>query len=437
MTSLGGPSITFDRLCGRASELVGTFRASGVGRGSIVALQLPNSIDFVASFLATLELGAALLPIDRDAKESEIAAILSHFDCRAFVWSADRRDPASEALVSMRDGAKGAVPSACLVKLTSGSTGAPRGVITSEENLIVDGENICSSMSISPHDMNLGAIPLSHSYGFSNLVVPLLIQGTSIALLNDYLPLSILEVANAKRCTVFPGIPMIFDHLSQLPESDGGFEHTRTFISAGAPLPAAVSSRFHDRFGLPIHSFYGCSETGGITYDREGGSVERGTVGAPLDGVAVELDEMTGRLRVRSGAVAAGYTTGDDESRFSPGGSYLTDDLAAFRGDELELRGRSGDLINTAGKKVNPREVEAVILRIAGVREVKVFGEAAGARGEVVAAAVVAEADVTREQIRAACREQLSSYKVPRIVKMLESLPRDERGKFRRSALSL
>lgn len=423
----------------RASELEDTLRRSGIGRGAIVALQLPNSVDFVASFLATLKIGAALLPIDRDAKESEVAAILSHFDCRAFVWCADRRDPDAKALVSPRDGAAKSFESARLIKLTSGSTGAPRGVRTSEENLIADGENICSSMSIAPTDINLGAIPFSHSYGFSNLVVPLLIQGTSIAWSNDYLPLSLLELANANRCTLFPGIPMIFDHLSQLPKSDGGFVHTKTFISAGAPLPPAVSSRFRERFGHPIHSFYGCSETGGITYDREGGSVERGTVGDPLDGVSLEVDAATGRLRVRSGAVAAGYTSShlEDDARFTEEGSYLTDDLAGFRGTELELRGRSGDLINAAGKKVNPREVEAIILKVPGVREVKVFGEPAGARGEIVVAAVVADADVTREQIRAACREQLSSFKVPRVVKMLEALPRDERGKFRRSALAL
>ncbi|HEY6844538.1 MAG TPA: class I adenylate-forming enzyme family protein, partial [Thermoanaerobaculia bacterium] len=95
----------------------------------------------------------------------------------------------------------------------------------------------------------------------------------------------------------------------------------------------------------------------------------------------------------------------------------------------------ASELINAAGKKINPREIESVILQIDGVRQVKVYGEPAGARGEVVAAAVVASPDVTRETIRNFCRERLSLYKVPRIVKLIERIPVDERGKIRRSAL--
>ena len=110
-------------------------------------------------------------------------------------------------------------------------------------------------------------------------------------------------------------------------------------------------------------------------------------------------------------------------------GVFVTDDLIELRDDgEVGLTGRASDLINTAGKKVNPREVEQVILQIDGVREAKVYGEPAGARGEVVAAAVVASPDVTREQIRAFCREHLSPHKVPRIVKLIEAIPVDERG---------
>jgi acyl-CoA synthetase (AMP-forming)/AMP-acid ligase II len=86
---------------------------------------------------------------------------------------------------------------------------------------------------------------------------------------------------------------------------------------------------------------------------------------------------------------------------------------------------------------VNPREVEQVIMQIDGVRQVKVYGEPAGARGEVVAAAVVGNPDLTREQIREFCRVRLSLHKVPRIVKLIESIPVDERGKVKRAALAL
>jgi acyl-coenzyme A synthetase/AMP-(fatty) acid ligase len=135
--------------------------------------------------------------------------------------------------------------------------------------------------------------------------------------------------------------------------------------------------------------------------------------------------------------VAAGYLF--DASTFEPfeSGTFVTDDLVELREDgEVALTGRAGDLINTAGKKVNPREVEAVLLQIAGVSEAKVYGEAAGARGEVVAAAIVATPNVTREQVREFCRARLSLHKVPRIIKLIDEMPVDERGKVKRAALA-
>jgi len=403
-----GRTVSRSELLARAEEL-----AAGIEPGTLIPIQLPNSAEFVAAVLAAFRQNAVAIPIDRDATEAEVVAILTHFDAGRV----------SRCLPS----------DARLIKLTSGSTGKPKGIVTSEANLLADCRNICSSMDIRPDDVNFGAIPISHSYGFSNLVTPLLTQGTVLVISNDYLPVSIIEYCNRWRCTVLPGIPMMFDHLASSDRAAGSFDTVRTFISAGAPLPPHTSRRFRERFGTSIHSFYGCSECGGITYDREGAAVERGTVGGALEGVTIAL--RGARLVVRSDSVALGYLhDARTFDRFEP--TFTTDDLAELRGAEIVLTGRAGDLINVAGKKVNPREVEQAILEIEGVRQVKVFGEPAGARGEVVAAAVVASPDVTRDQVRAFCRARLTSHKVPRIVKLIERIPVDERGKIRRSALA-
>lgn len=421
-----GTVTTRGELLARAETLAAQLAAAGMREGDALALQFPNSVDFVAAFLAALKLRLVVIPIDRDAADSEVAKILGHFSVRGFL--------AVNATPVVRDVARPAVPSDTrLIKLTSGSTGLPKGIVTTEANLIADCENICATMGIRTDDLNLGAIPFSHSYGFSNLVTPLVLQGTPVVFSNDYLPQSMLEMANRFGCTVAPLIPMVFAHLTTA--AHGSFTSVRTFISAGAPLPASTSRRFRERFGIDIHSFYGCSECGGITYDRRGGAVERGTVGPALDGV--DLLDGGPRLIVRSGSVASGYLF--DASAFEPfaDGTFTTDDLVEVQEGEIALTGRAGDLINTAGKKVNPREVEAVILQIAGVREAKVYGEPAGARGEVVAAAIVALPDVTREQVREFCRARLSLHKVPRIVKLIDEMPVDERGKVKRAALAL
>ena len=421
-----------EALAMRGSELAAALRDAGLREGELVALQLPNSVDFVAAFLAALELRLVVVPIDRDAPETEVARILGHFGVAFAVRQRSCRCEIAKVSTTAAH-SEGLPHDARLVKLTSGSTGLPKGIVASEANLIADATNICATMDIRPEDLNLGAIPFSHSYGFSNLVTPLLLHGTAVVFSNEYLPQSVLDLCNRFRCTVVPAIPMVFDHLATTAKGD--FETVRTFLSAGAPLPAATSRRFRERFGLPIHTFYGCSECGGITYDRAGAAVERGTVGTAMENV--QLDLAAGRLTVRSDSVALGYL--HDAQSFVPfdGGAFVTDDLIETSDDgEVVIIGRASDLINTAGKKVNPREVEQVIAQIEGVRQVKVYGEPAGARGEVVAAAVVASADVTREAIRTYCAERLSSHKVPRIVKLIEQIPIDERGKVRRSLLA-
>ena len=385
--------------------------AAGIREDELIPLQLPNCVDFVATILAIMRQRAVAMLIDRDASDAEVARITGHFG----------RNP------RLPKGAR-------IIKLTSGSTGSPRGIVTTEENLAADCENICRSMGIGADDVNFGAIPLSHSYGFSNLVTPLITQGTTLVISNSYLPQTIIDFCNRYRCTILPGIPMMFDHLASTDRADGNFETVRTFISAGAPLSPSTSRRFRERFGKSIHSFYGCSECGGITYDREGGAVERGTVGRAMDGITLSM--RGARLVVHSLAAACGYL--HDASNFEPfeHGKFTTDDLAEMRDDEIALTGRVSELINIAGKKVNPREVEQIILQIDGVRQVKVYGEPAGARGDVVAAAIVANPGVTREAVRAFCQERMSSHKVPRIVKLIDSMPVDDRGKITRSALA-
>jgi long-chain acyl-CoA synthetase len=377
--------------------------------GEIVAVQLPNSVDFVATFLAALLRKFVVLLIDRD--ERDAARIAAHFG---------RLKPA-------------ATPDARLIKLTSGSTGAPKGIVASEANLLADCRNICATMDIRPDDVNLGAIPMSHSYGFSNLVTPLLTQGTAVVISNDYLPQSIVDLCNCYQVTVVPLVPMVFEHL--VGAAKGDFATVRTFLSAGAPLPPAVSRRFRERFGRPVHTFYGCSECGGITYDRAGGSVERGTVGRAMEGVALSVESS--RLIVRGENVSLGYL--HDAATFEPfaPGLFVADDLAEIRDDgEIALTGRASELINIAGRKVKPRKVEQALLQIDGVHQAKAYGEPAGARGEVVAAAIVAKPGVTRDQVREFCRARLAAHKVPRIIKLIDAIPLDDRGKVRRSALA-
>ena len=185
--------------------------------------------------------------------------------------------------------------------------------------------------------------------------------------------------------------------------------------------------------------FYGASESGGIAFDREGTAAEQGTVGTPIEGVAIELDAETGRLRVRSAAVAEGYLP--EPASELAGGRFLTGDLAAWdekRPGELRLLGRADDLVIVKGKNVQPREVENLLRDLPGVDDVCVLGVDGPEGPRTVLRAVfgAANAAVTFESVVEHCRGRLAEHKIPRSVVVLLELPRDGRGKLDRRQLA-
>jgi long-chain acyl-CoA synthetase len=215
----------------------------------------------------------------------------------------------------------------------------------------------------------------------------------------------------------------------------------RLVISAGAALPARVAQRFRQRFGLPVHAFYGASECGGISYDREGHAAETGSVGEPVEGVSVELEpvdglppEQGGRVVVRSAAVAAGYWPQPDPHL--AGGRYRSGDLAVTCGGGLCLVGRLGDLIHVKGSKVSPFEVERVIGELPAVDDVTVQGVRDLDSGdETVRAVVASRHGIAADEVTRWCRQHLADFKVPRRVLVVRQLPRTPRGKLDRARL--
>src|SRR5581483_8888353 len=221
----GGRVVTREALLARAEELARELQARGLRARDLIAVQLPNSADFVAAVLAAAKLDLVLVPIDRDALPPEVMTVLGHFAVRSLIY----RNGGTSISTRVVDGPPSIPAEARLIKLTSGSTGLPKGIVTSERNLMADCTSICASMDIRADDINFGAIPMSHSYGFSNLVMPLLMQGTQIVISNQYLPQSVIDLCNRYACTVVPLIPMVFEHLSALPDD---FETARAFRQA-------------------------------------------------------------------------------------------------------------------------------------------------------------------------------------------------------------
>ncbi|MBV8201342.1 MAG: long-chain fatty acid--CoA ligase [Acidobacteria bacterium] len=415
--------------------------------GALVAVSAHNGPGLLASLLALRRAGAAAVLLDGQAPPAEALRVAQALGAWAWLrcltsWPAAGDDWEASWLPGAGSERAACLPGVAVVKLTSGSTGAPRGIATPVGALLADDEALQRTMGLRGDDRLVAAIPMSHSYGLSSLVMPALVRGMPLVMPEDSGLFGPFVAAERAGATVLPTVPPYLDALLRLSQAPGRPRRLRLVIAAGAPLSAQTAAGFREAYGLPVHVFYGASECGGICYDREGGAAERGSVGSPVEGVEVELLAgpagngcAGGTVAVRSPAVAAGYLP-DPDSRLA-GGRFVAGDLGTWRQGELVLLGRQDGMVNIKGKKVNPREVESVLAELAGVDEVVVLGVPVPDRGGEVLRAVIASRPgrLEREAVLAWCRERLAAHKIPRSLILLREIPRTERGKLDRAAL--
>lgn len=420
--------------------------AASLPAGVPLGLRLPNGPLFLAALVAALRTGHAPVLLDAQATDAECHRALERLRTCGLLVGAPARAAGSDAVtLARRTGGRPletAGEVAAVIKLSSGSTGEPCGILTPTTALLADERALAASMAIAEEDVLLASVPMSHSYGLSSLAVPALVRGTTIAVPAPGDRFAPLAAAAGAGATVFPTVPAYLAGLLRLAVPPALPPTLRLVIAAGSRLLPETAAAFRGRYGLPVHVFYGASECGGITYDREGGAAERGEVGEPVEGVTVELEPLSGldpasgrRVVVRSPAVAESYLP-EPDPRLARG-RFESDDLGRFRGRGLELAGRIGETINVRGRKVNPVEVERVIAELEAVSDVRVMGVPRDGSGDESIRAVVACASgaVTPESVVRWCRERLSEFKVPRRIVIVDRLPCTARGKPDRQLL--
>ena len=398
---------------------------------SVVGIQLGNHPAWPAWLLACMRRQLVVLPLEKTISETERDAALRICHATLLV--------STETEIRRLPGDPIAWPEnpPVLLKLTSGTTAAPRAIRFRGEQLVADCAQICDSMGITERDLNFGVIPLSHSYGFSNVLTPLLLRGVPAVLSRDRMPRALLDDLARTGATVFPGMPVFYQAFGEM-ENAPALPKLRLCISAGAPLSLAVAQKFREKFSHAIHSFYGSSECGGICYDREARLQIDGFVGAPLKNVglvALDRDVASSRMEVQSAAAGDGYFPEPDEEKLRAG-RFVPDDLLLAGDGGYRIVGRTSDVINVAGKKVNPAEVEAALQACAGVRQAVVFGRESILRNEEVIACVVATNTISEQRLLELCRQRLSAWQVPRRIFLLDQIPVNERGKISRRALA-
>ena len=318
----------------------------------------------------------------------------------------------------------------CHLKITPAGTGARRTVAFTAEQLSADAENIVATMGLRPDWPNLGVISLAYSYGFSNLVLPLLLHGIPLYLAPSPLPVALRCAAHAHLNLTVAGVPALWHAWHK---AGAILSNVRLAISAGAPLPLSLEQEVFNEHGVKIHNFYGCTECGGISYDAT--DIPRTTnssVGKPLKNVRVEIGD-DGFLRAQSRAVGEGYWPEQEDTL--GGGIFRTGDLAELNGDEVVLRGRMDDHINVAGRKVLPDVIEQALREHEAVEDCLVFGVPSenADRVDLIVACVNASRGGVKEELKQFLLQKLPGWQVPREWWFVDSLKQNGHGRLSRA----
>jgi len=317
------------------------------------------------------------------------------------------------------------------LKSTSATTGASRAVAFTEAQLAADAENIVATMGLRADWPNLGVISMAHSYGFSNLVLPLLLHGVPLILAPSALP-EVLKTASAGECGItLAAVPALWRAWH---ESGSIPANVRLAISAGAPLPLELEFAAFASHGLKIHNFFGSSECGGIAYDAsDSPRADDACAGTPVRGVNLSVNDV-GCLMVRSDAVAEGYWPAPETTLGA--GQFETSDFAELKNGQVFWRGRASDIINVAGRKVSPLTIESALAGNPQVRACLVFGVPAldPDRAEDVVACVVPDGEFNPAALREFLSARIPSWQMPRDWWIVDSLETNRLGKVSRAA---
>lgn len=429
-----GATFTFDEIDARANRMAHALRAHGLQKGDRLCVQLPNSVDLVDIILACWRLGVIFVPINVLYRAREVEHVLSDADPRHTIttlnlaeWTASARlQPASLPAAST-----GPDDPAAII-YTSGTTGAAKGAVLTYANFAANAENLVKAWKITASDRLLLALPLFHIHALGNGLHCWLRSRCHMRLLERFdhrtIPQEFLEF----RPTLFFGVPTMYVRMLEAELDTGSM---RLFVSGSAPLPPHVLEQFRERFGHTILERYGMSETFMNLSNPYDGERRPGTVGFPLPGVEVRIEN--GELLVRGANVFPGYWRRPEATAaaFTADGFFRTGDLASVSPDGYyTLHGRRTDLIISGGFNIYPREIEELLLEQPGVSDAAVIGVPDRVRGEVPVAFITGEADLTR--LESICRDQLASFKVPRRFIRIDEMPKTALGKVQKHLLA-
>jgi malonyl-CoA/methylmalonyl-CoA synthetase len=431
-----GEEYTFGDIERRSNRTAHALLAHSFEKGDRLCVYLANRIELIDLYLACVKLGVIFVPINVLYREREIAHIVGDAEPRLFVDANNVGELTSDDDTRPQATLDGDTPAAIIY--TSGTTGTSKGAVLTHNNFASNAVSLTAIWQITREDRFLLALPLFHIHALGNGLHTWLLSGCRMRLLERFDHRTAIGEFESFAPTLFFGVPTVYVRLLETPPDAAQRigKTMRLFVSGSAPLPAQVLEHFRDLFGHTILERYGMTETFMNTSNPYAGERRAGTVGFPLPGVSIRIED--GELLVRGPNVFAGYWRREEATAkaFTSDGFFRTGDLAQISDDGyIALLGRRSDLIISGGFNIYPREIEELLLEQEGVREAAVAGVADDIRGEVPVAFIVGDFDAA--QLEGICRDQLASFKMPRKFVKVDSIPRTALGKVQKHLLKL
>ncbi|WP_254523250.1 class I adenylate-forming enzyme family protein [Natrinema caseinilyticum] len=472
------------------AELAGSLHGLGLEPGDRMLLFLPNCPQYLIASIGAFKAGVVISPVNPQYKRREVAyqledtdagAIVTHPALRPIVdqatadagmdpdvitirsedWDRDPDDHAFEelrgepALVERDD------DDVALLPYTSGTTGDPKGVQLTHENTRAQlmWPLTASNVDVEPEDVrSLTWLPLYHITGFTHTALQPLVGGGRLYFRSalEWDAQACMQLIEDEEITHFVGVTTMY---ADMVEADDFGEYDLSSLESasegGAKLSTAVQERFEETAGVDISEGYGLTETHGATHTQMGSTfgLKHGTIGQPLrmtdckivdDSGAEVAPGEDGELLVRGPHVMKGYHQLPDatDDAFTENGYFRTGDIARRDGNNYyEIVDRKKHVIVTAGYNVYPSELENLLLEHEAVADAAIVGIPDERRNEVPKAFVVPAsgvepgADVTAEEIKEFCLDEVAGYKHPREIEFIDELPRTTSGKVQKYRL--
>ena len=466
------------RLAGAVSAFIGS---KSLERGDRVAILLPNSAEYVAAYFGAHLAGGVAVALNSQEPAVAINRLVRHCGAKLVFVDAKWRDLGRLVELLGDDGpevvavGEGSGPWREIVQsssrdyrryvvetrsgdlasiiYTSGTTGNPKGAMLSHRNLFANTQSILQYIDISWVDRTLNVLPFYYSFGNSILLTHMSVGACIVLHNNIAFPHAVLQRMSKEKVTGFYGVPTTFTLLYD-PERIAATDLSslRYVAQAGGPMSVDKQQQLtRDLPGVRIFIMYGQTEaTARLTYlDPERITDKQGSVGKAIPGVEIRVGatpgerhsaKSPGEVYARGDNIMMGYwndATGTNE--VIRDGWLRTGDLGYFDNDGfLYLTGRASDMIKTGANRVSPAEIEDIISRLDGVREVGAYAVDDDVLGQAIAVAVIASdgAGLDERAVQRHCLSEMSAYKVPKHVRFVSELPKTASGKLRRHVLT-